>query len=432
MTKPPKYLIVLLLVILIGAAIWFTAGRPSPGNSATDLRLAEVQPRDFQIRINSIGALDAERSYMVSSTIKGDKGKIIFLVEEGNAVQSGDVLVRFDPTPFENDISRLNGELKSREAVVEAHQQLLDWEKSQHEGNVKSAEYAIKEASQEVQRYQSYIRDLEELRKKGQQFPTEIDQARKKSDQLQAKQEKARGDYEQAKKDAVYKIASAMANLNKVKSEQEATRFALAEAQSELAKTEIRAKMPGMPVHFEQFRDNQKRKPRVGDIVWQNQPILYLPDVSTMLVKTQVREIDLHRLQKGQKAQVRLDAYPETPFTGDVVTIGILASDGADGAKGEKFFQLTLRLNERDARLRPGMTARVGIVAEEVKGALAVPLQAIFEENGRSVCYVGERGKYRVQQVKTERQNEDWAEVTSGVTRGTQVSMVKPPRETVR
>jgi HlyD family secretion protein len=432
MTTPPKYLILFLLVIIAGAAIWFTSSQTSPGNSPADLRLAEVQPRDFQVRINSIGTLDAEQSYMVSSTIKGDKGKIIYLVDEGNSVQSGDLLIRFDATPFENDISRLNGELKSREAVVEAHQQLLDWEKSQHEGNVKSAEYAIKEASQEVQRYQSYIRDLEELRKKGQQFPTEIDQARKKADQLQAKQEKARADYEQAKKDAVYKIANAMANLSKVKSEQEATRSALAEARSELVKTEIRAKMPGMPVHFEQFRDNQKRKPRVGDMVWQNQPILYLPDVSTMLVKTQVREIDLHRLRTGQKAQIRLDAYPESPFTGDVVAIGILASDAADGAKGEKFFQLTLRLAERDARLRPGMTARVGILAEEVRSALSVPLQAVFEENGRKVCFVNTTGTFRTQAVQTGRQNEDWSEITTGLQRGDMVSVVKPSRDKVR
>ncbi len=59
----------------------------------------------------------------------------------------------------------------------------------------------------------------------------------------------------------------------------------------------------------------------------QNQPLLYLPDISAMIVKTQVREIDLHKLVKNQECKVQVDAYPDSVLEGQVAFIGALASE---------------------------------------------------------------------------------------------------------
>ena len=134
---------------------------------------------------------------------------------------------------------------------------------------------------------------------------------------------------------------------------------------------------------FETFRDGLKRKPRVGDNVLQNQPILYLPDISSMIVKTSIREVDLHKVKTGQSCTISVDAYPDKKMQGTVSFIGALASDKQGGNSGAKYFQMTISITSEDSDLRPGMTARVNILSARIDGALTLPLYAVFEEDGK-------------------------------------------------
>ena len=95
------------------------------------------------------------------------------------------------------------------------------------------------------------------------------------------------------------------------------------------ARAVVRAPLSGFVVLNEIFQGNQKRKPRAGDTVWQGQAPLYLPDLTSMIVKTQVREEDLQKIKKGLGATVRVDAYPDASFEGEVGTVGVLAIDTA-------------------------------------------------------------------------------------------------------
>lgn len=411
--------LMLLLVLVISQ---FVLSR----HSEPDLQLATATVAGFDVNIHTIGTLDTERSHIVSSAIKGDKGKIIFLVDDGAVVKKGDDLVRFDPTQFENDILRLTGELKSREAVIEARKQVLSWEKSQAEGMIRNAEFDMNDAKREYGRYISYVKDLEELGKQGFHYPNEIAQGKKKAEQLQNKLQKSETTLDQVQKEAVFKIAAAAAELGKAQSELETCRTALTDARNELNKTLVQAPFSGIVVHYEMFRDNIKRKPRVGDTAWQNQPLLYLPDISSMIVHTRVREVDLHKISKGQNTTVQVDAYPDLRFGGTVTAIGVLATEHTEGGRGEKHFQVTIALRGEDVRLRPGMTARIFIHADAVKNVLTVPIHAVFDEGGQKVCYLLTGGVFARKAVKVGRQNEDVIEILSGLNNGDRVSLIKP------
>jgi HlyD family secretion protein len=411
-----------LILVLILVITQFVLSR----HSEPDLQLATAAIAGFDININTIGTLDTERSHIVSSAIKGDKGKIIFLVDDGAIVKKGDDLVRFDPTQFENEILRLTGELKSREAVVEARKQVLAWEKSQAEGMIRNADFDMNDAKREYSRYMSYVKDLEDLGKQGFHYPNEITQGKKKAEQLHNKLQKSETTLDQVQKEAVFKIATAVAELGKAQSELETCRTALTEARNELNKSVVRAPFSGIVVHYEMFRDNLKRKPRVGDTAWQNQPLLYLPDISAMIVHTQVREVDLHKISKGQITTIQVDAYPDIRFAGTVTAIGVLATDNAEGGRGEKHFQVTVAMRGEDVRLRPGMTARVYIHTDAVKDVLTVPIHAVFNEGGRKICYLHKGGNLTKMDVTVGRQNEDVIEIVSGLNNGDRVSLIKP------
>jgi len=448
-----------------------------------EYRLATATVRDFKVNVHTVGVLDAARSHMVSSSVRGDKGKIIFLIEDGSHVKKGDVLVRLDPTPFEEDIDRLTEEVRNLEAAVEAERQVFKWEKNQVEKEIKTAEFNVRVAKLEYQRlikgegpiqltqyktevektkqeeekYTAYIADLKQLTKKGFSNISEISLAKKKQFELKekrtaaqskydsyknhvfpsltetarAKIEKSEMELEQTRNGSVYKIAKTAAALKKSERSLSGRRSALGRAEKELEKTVIRAPFKGIAILFEAFRNGQKRKPRIGDKVWQNQPLLYLPDISAMIVKTQVREIDLHKISLGQDCLVSVDAYPNVSFDGKVSFIGVLATGRYQRQGGEKYFQVTVAIQTEDSRLRPGMTARTDIIGKQVEDALSIPIQAVFHDNGNDYCYRLDGSGFKKEKITLGHQNEDIVQVVSGLKEGNRVSLVRPSPESI-
>jgi len=476
-----KYSILVLCVVMIGLLfVRFVR----TGSSNHDVHLATVAAASFDIRVNSVGVLDTERCHTISSAIGGNKGKIVYLIDDGTRVNEGDVLVKLDATPFEEAVRSLRGTVAAFEAEIKGSEQKVEWEKTQTEREIRTAEFNLKAAEldlkkvvegdgplqlaqyreemerarEEYARYQSYIRELEELSKKGFSNPTEMVLATEKAAELKerfdaankkyvsykehvlpalieaakAKAEKTEMELEQTRKGAVFKVASALATVGEAEGRLRATKESLKQGESDLEKTTIYAPFSGIAILFETFRDGEKRKPRVGDQTWQNQPLLYLPDMSSIIVKTQIREIDLHKVDLGQKCTIRVDAYPDSSFRGEVSFIGVLASKRFDRGIGEKYFQLTLSLKGDDSRLRPGMTARVSILTDSVKDVLCVPTQAVFDEGGTKYCYMYRGRSFERAAVSLGKQNEDLAEIVSGLEEGDRVSLVKPSQEETR
>ena len=407
----------------IGLAVLGLLVRPGPSEMRDD-QVTVAQRRDFTVQVDLLGVLDAERAYHVTSPLRGDKGKILKIIEDGAQVEAGDLLVRFDPSPFEIEVQRLRGELGSRQAGLEFADKGVEMERSQVEANHEQAEFERKKAQQEYTPYMAYIKDLEALKRQGHPVDSEIIQAKRKAEQALTALQKAEAALERTQKDNVLRIARAMAERNRVQNELAATQAALDQAQAELDKQAILAPARGYVVLHEVFQGGQSRKPRVGDTVFQGQPLLYLPDVSSMVVKTQVREEDLHKVRPGQAASVVIEAYPDARFQARVERVGVMAVEPGRDAPAGKHFQLMLKLEGQDGRLRPGMTARASIVAEEVRQALVVPVAALHEARGQRVCHVVVAGRVEVRPVQTGRSNAHWVEIVSGVREGEVLSLV--------
>jgi HlyD family secretion protein len=223
-----------------------------------------------------------------------------------------------------------------------------------------------------------------------------------------------------------------MAALRQAQQGLESTTSSLKIAQAELERTVIRAPIPGIAVLPEAFRGGIKRKPRIGDNVWQNQPLVYLPDVSGMVVKTQIREIDLHKVGTGKKVMVFVDAYPDLRLSGDVQSIGVLAESRTESHTAEKYFQVVVSVREKDQRLRPGMTAQVKIECAKVDNVLSIPIHAVFNEQGRTYCYVDLQASYEKREISIGAQSENWAQVLTGLKEGERVALSQPPSNEIR
>lgn len=469
-----------LISIALGITAFFALFAHFVGTDPgiTPAQTVMASRRSFTIEVNTIGTLDAAKSNMVTSSLKSGKAKLIHLIEDGSWVNAGDVLARLDPVPFEEEILKLKGEIKKLEAAAAAKQQLFEWEKSQVEKELSTAEFTVHKAELELAKYEkgegplqlaqykeeidkiekeknrfaSYLKDLKDLKSRGYDHPSEIAKAESEVLALTEKltaasrkygnykdhvfpsmQEAYRADVEQAEmvreqtlKASVHKIAQAKSALDEVTADLENYALRLAQAESQLKDTLITAPSAGIVILYEAFRDGQNRKPRVGDLVLQNQPILYLPDVSSMIVKTSIREVDLHKVGTGQPCTVTVDAYPDKKLAGTVSFIGALAADKRGGTSGAKYFQMTVVIDASDPDLRPGMTARVNILTETVENALTLPLYALFEETGRLYCLRSKDGDLEKIFPGLGRRNEDFIEITGGIEEFDLISTVRP------
>ena len=245
-------------------------------------------------------------------------------------------------------------------------------------------------------------------------------------EEYQANVEHAKMLLDQTRKGSVHKIAQAKSALDEVTAGLDNLHKRLEQTQKQLGGTTITAPSEGIVILYETFRDGQHRKPRVGDTVLQNQPILYLPDISSMIVKTSIREVDLHKVSTGQPCTLSVAAYPQKKLAGTVSFIGALASDKRGGNSGAKYFQMTVAVTTADSDLRPGMTARVNILTEKVENALTLPLYAVFEENDGCYCFQTENRTFEKKYLTLGRRNEDFVEILDGIKEFDRVSIARP------
>ncbi len=442
--------------------------------------MATATIKDFQVTVDTVGELDAAHATLVASFLKGEKGKIIDLIEDGAHVHKGDIIVKLDPAPFERKVRELQGRLSEIQAAVEARKQLLAWEKSQVEKELETSRFGIKKAQLQLDeykngegplklvqlkeeadevikkksKYQQYLEDLNRIKAKGYAHPTEISRAEQELATLEASYQTASQKYtkykthiypamierhstalaqaqmelEKTMKSSVHKVAQAQSALNEYLARLSHHEQQLAEARSQLEKTRLYAPSDGIVILSEAFRDGQHRKPRIGDLVLHSQPIVYLPDISSMIVNTRVREIDLHKVVTGQECLVWVDAYPEKHLKGKVSFIGALAAASLNNSAEGKYFKMTVRLEGEDLDLRPGMTARIQIMAATVTDALTIPVAALFGTMDKPWCYRyhGPEGGFEKCSVRVGRKNRDWVEILAGLEEGDQVATMIP------
>nr|MBA2727497.1 efflux RND transporter periplasmic adaptor subunit [Parachlamydiaceae bacterium] len=205
----------------------------------------------------------------------------------------------------------------------------------------------------------------------------------------------------------------------------------LKNAEAVLLLTDIRAPSPGIVVLKEEFRNGLRRKPRVGDQVIRNQPILDLPDLDSMIVKTKVREADLYKIGIGKSAAISLDAYPQLYLKGRVLSIGVLALSDSNKMGDEKYFDIRIGLDHGDPQLRPGMTARSVILADRVNNKLSIPIHSVFEKDKKHYCYIKRGKNYLLTPIQLGASNEYWTQIDSGIEKGDEVCLSMPSKSLI-
>jgi len=467
----------LVAAVFLAVGLAATALIRSVAGVDPEVATALVQEGPFDLSIVEVGTLQALKSVSYASSIQSNQAKIVALAPEGKVVAKGDLLILFDSTPFEDQIRESEAllaqalaesvkarqdlalqEVQNSEEVAAARQkedksglELRDVEEGKGKLREEEAKAELAEADRELRRATTGRDDLKPLLAEGfitrQEMERADQEVEKAAEKLAIAKRRHDSFFEfgrplersQARAEALSSRESSKASVSAAASRMEQKRAAIESASSrireararldtaraQLARCEVRADVPGIVVYRPVFFGSEARKPQVGDQVWANQPLLILPDVSKMTVEAKVRETDVHRVAQSQKVQVRVAAYPDLRLTGRVTLVGTLAQEDF-ARRGARYFGITVEINERDERLRPGMTATMDIQVERKEHALFVPIQAVFDREGKRVVYVRELGGFREREVETGSVNRDFALIEKGLKVDERVALSDP------
>lgn len=167
---------------------------------------------------------------------------------------------------------------------------------------------------------------------------------------------------------------------------------------------------------------------KVGASMYFQQPLFYISNTVDMKVELSIDEISINKVKKGLFVKVTPDAFP------DLILSGVITSVSEVPARREYWEQqetkgqypVTVWLNDSDPKLRPKMSTKCAIMCEEIKDVLIVPLEAIFEKEGKKVCYVLQQGNPVERIVKTGKSNDDFIIIEDGLKEGEEVYLYDP------
>lgn len=148
-----------------------------------------------------------------------------------------------------------------------------------------------------------------------------------------------------------------------------------------------------------------------GEQVASGSTAVRIDNLDNLIVEVAVSEVDINKVDVGQNAVVTFDALPDNEYEGIVNTISSAGSD----VSGVVEFNVSVKVLNADENVKPGFTAVVSIITNQVKDALLVPNDAVISRNGKSaVLLVSTDGSTSVVSVETGASSDTHTEILSG------------------
>lgn len=163
--------------------------------------------------------------------------------------------------------------------------------------------------------------------------------------------------------------------------------------------------------------------PLPGDQVGVGSLAFRVDDLSVLLLDVQVSEVDINSVAVGQPATVSLDAIPDKTFHGRVEEV----SQAGDTTAGAVNFTVTVQMTDADGAVKPGMTAAVNIIVNQVQGQLLVPNRAVRLVDTDRVVYILKNGKPEQVKISLGASSDTMSVLTGGDLKEGDLIILNPP-----
>ena len=226
------------------------------------------------------------------------------------------------------------------------------------------------------------------------------------------------------------KLAQTLALLKSAEAEYQLKKERLEKVKKQIAACTIKAPAPGLVVYSSSgdFWHGRDRAIEEGGTVYQRQKIISLPNTSEMVAEINVHESSVDKVRPGQTAKITIDAFPDKTFEGEVFKIAPLPDPQRGWMSPDlKVYSTEVSINGSHSFLKPGMSAKVEILVEQLYDVIIVPVVVIANHEGKKICHVMTPEGPKQREVVTGAFNDTFVEVVSGLEAGEEV-LLNPPR----
>lgn len=319
-----RTLIVLGIILLVVIVVFINLR--SQREKTIRVTTEKVKRQDLTSLVSASGEIKPKKSINISAQVPGRIIKIG--VEEGDEVKAGDFLLQLDSTQYEANADGNRAMIRvSRSELIQAEARLAR-DRSSYERQKKL--------------FEDDLISKDQVEGSKSQFDVSV------------------------------------AQVNAIQSQIQQAEASLKSALDNISKTTYVAPIDGV---ITSLRVEEGEVAIIGTMNNPGTVLMTLADLSVMEVEVEVDETDVVAVRLGQEAKVRVDAYPDMTFKGQVTEVGssaLVKNLAASASTQEaKDFKVVVTLADPPARLKPGLSASADVVTGEKKGVLAVPIASL-------------------------------------------------------
>ena len=470
-----RLLMALLLISAIGLAIWYAVKLLPTGTAANiDIPVASIKKINLRDTIMERGTLTSQQSIEINCELDQWENKIISILPEGTVVKKGQVVVKFDSSRLEENITDYQQRVAEYRSAAQNAEEELIVQKKDNETAIRAAEQAYDFAKIDRDKYlygdfkvnlsdidgsiseqkatlDKTKRDVDDTRIQVQKGFVGLESLRAVQQELRSNQlrydrdmqkrimlltydhPKMKKEHQSKVREAEYKLRTEkalaesrlaqkrQAVLGK-KNELKIREDRLNELKKEMKKAIVKAPASGTLAYSHgSWRDDEIRE---GGTVYSGQTLMTLPNMRSMQVEVGIHESLVSKVKPKQPAAIRIDSYPGVPFLGSVKSVAPLAESGYRVTSKNYKTIITIDEIPEDASLKPGMTAQVELLIGYYPDVIVVPVQAVASHNDNKYVYKKmPDGEFERTAVKTDRSNISFLEITDGLGEGDEVAL---------
>ena len=328
--------------------------------SDTNEYFTEAKQGEFVIAVNVIGELAAEKSVEIkgpsfaqSRNVRSRHIKILDLVPEGTMIREGDYIATLDRTDLENTSKDLIDRLKALRTNYDMKKLDTAVALSSLRNGIKNQNYVVEEAV--INLSNSKYEEPFTIRR----AEIELNKSRRKLEQQNRNYMRSMAQGKTDLKNQAYFISRMLQRINDI--EQLIAGFTITSPEN------------GMVIYK---RNHLGIKRKIGSTISPfDRGVAILPDLSSMISKTYVSEIDIRKIKVGQKVRVTIDAFPKKAYDGTVFAIANIGEGFPNSS--EKVFEVQIKIDGFNSILKPSMTTGNNIVISTFDNAVYVPIECV-------------------------------------------------------
>ncbi len=385
--------------------------------TTTDEPVAAAWRGPFRKTLALTGKVAAEKTMTLQAATQG---KLNFVVTEGTLVKAGETVFSLETKEIEERLASARIDQAVAAAGVAKAAEEIRSARIKRELSLRETTAQLEHARLELDRAE---RDLERKRRQVENkiLPAaEIPQAELATEQARLSAENAGIALERLTEESSTREETLDLDRQAAEARLDKARAQVQEAEQFLERAVAVAPRDGVAIHARSWRAQDWK---AGDEVWERQSIIELPDLSVMQIELEIHEADVADVRVGVPATVAFEAWPGLELAGSLKDVSGVAKELRDRegkGTGVRAFEAKVALAAQDARLRPGMTARVELLLDERADALQVPVSSVRRAAGRAFVTLASGEERAVVLAAT---SADAAVIESGLEEGDRVRL---------